>query len=308
MLIIGESIHVISRRVREALESRDKKTLQDLAVRQVEAGAQALDLNIGPQKREGHEIMPWLVDAVQEVVSDDVTLSLDTTNVAAIEAGLKRCKQQAIINSTDATEERMGSMMPLAAQHDAGLIALALGASGLPSTAEARIELVMAQLLPYAEEFGVPMGNLYLDPLVLTVNGMQDQAVQTVTAVHFMKELADPPPKTTCGASNVSNGVPRENRPLLNRVFIAMMMGAGISSAIVDALDGDTMRVINLIENRNPSGAEEDLYLALADAVATGEECQVAPALLENPETKDVAKTINILYNRQIYAHSYLTL
>jgi 5-methyltetrahydrofolate corrinoid/iron sulfur protein methyltransferase len=307
MLIIGESIHVISRRVREALENRDKKTLQDMAVRQVEAGAQALDLNIGPQKREGHEIMPWLVDAVQEVVPD-VTLSLDTTNAAAIEAGLKRCKQQAIINSTDATEERMGSMMPLAARYEAGLIALALGASGLPSTAEARIELVMTQLLPYAEEFGVPMGNLYLDPLVLTVNGMQDQAVQTVTAVNFMKELADPPPKTTCGASNVSNGVPRENRPLLNRVFVAMMMGAGITSAIADALDGDTMRVIKLIEERNPSGAEDDLYLALADAVAAGEEYQVDPALLENPETKDVAKTINILYNRQIYAHSYLTL
>jgi len=95
--------------VREALESRDKKTIQDLAVRQVEHGAQALDLNIGPQKREGHLIMPWVVDAVQEVV--DVPLSLDTTNVAAIEAGLKRCKQQPIINSTDATEARMGAMM-----------------------------------------------------------------------------------------------------------------------------------------------------------------------------------------------------
>ena len=87
MLVIGEAIHVISRRVRRALEEKDKETLQELAVRQVESGANMLDLNIGPQKREGHEIMPWLVDAVQEVV--DVPLSLDTTNVAAIEAGLK---------------------------------------------------------------------------------------------------------------------------------------------------------------------------------------------------------------------------
>jgi 5-methyltetrahydrofolate corrinoid/iron sulfur protein methyltransferase len=199
-------------------------------------------------------------------------------------------------------------MMPLAARYDAGLIALALGESGLPSTAEARIELVMTRLLPYAEEFGVPMGNLYLDPLVLTVNGMQDQATQTVTAVHFMKEISDPPPKTTCGASNVSNGVPAENRPLINQVFTAMMVGAGISSAIVNALDPETVRVIKLIENRDPSGARDELYLALADAVGAGEELGVTPAHLESPETQDVAKTINILYDRQIYAHSYLSL
>ena len=306
MLIIGESIHVISRSVREALENRDKRALQELAVRQVESGAQVLDLNIGPQKREGHEILPWLVDAVQEVV--DVPLSLDTTNTAAIEAGLKQCKRKAIINSTDATEARMGAMMPLAASYDAGLIALALGDSGLPSTAEARLELVLTRIIPFAEEFGVPMENLYLDPLALTVNGMQDQASQTVTAVHYFKEVADPSPKTTCGGSNVSNGVPAENRPLINQVFIVMMMGAGISSAIVNALDTEMVRLIKLIENRNPSNRRDQLYLDLADATGTGEEFQVDAALLEDPETRDMAKTINILYDRQIYAHSYLSL
>ena len=306
MLIIGESIHVISRRVREALENRDAKTLQDLAVRQVEAGAQALDLNIGPQRREGHEIMPWLVDAVQEVV--DVRLSLDTTNVTAIEEGLKRCKQRAIINSTDATEGRMGSMMPLAARYDADLIALALGESGLPSTADARLELVLTRIIPYAEEFGVPTESLYLDPLVLTVNGMQDQALQTVMAVHYFKDVADPAPKTTCGMSNVSNGVPNENRPLVNQVFTAMMMGAGITSAIANALDPEAMRIVNLIQNRDPSNRREQLYLDLADAMHVGEEFEVDRSLLEDPETMDVAKTINILHNRQIYAHGYLSL
>ncbi len=224
MIIIGESIHVISRRVKEALESRDKKTLQDLAVRQVEAGAHMLDLNIGPQKREGHEIMPWLVDALQEVV--DVPFSLDTTNVAAIEAGLERCKQTPMINSTDATEERMSTMMPLAARYGAGLIGLALGESGLPATAEERLDMVMTRIIPTAESYGLSTDNLHLDPLVLTVNGMQDQAVQTVTAVHYFKEVSDPPPKTTCGVSNVSNGVPREGRPLLNQVFMAMTAGS----------------------------------------------------------------------------------
>jgi len=306
VIAIGESIHVISRRVRVALEKRNARTLQDLAVRQVEAGAQILDLNIGPQRREGHEIMPWLVDVLQEVV--DVPFSLDTTNAAAIEAGLKRCRHTAIINSTDATEERMNAMMPLAAEHNAGLIALALGETGLPPTAEARLELVMTNLLPAAERHGLPMENLYLDPLVLTVNGMQDQAIQTVTAVHYFKEVSDPPPSTTAGVSNVSNGVPREGRPLINEVFLAMMMGAGIGSAIVNVLEEGAMSAVRIIETRDTSTRLGELYVALADAVAAAEEFEVEPSMLEDPETSDVAKTINILYNRQIYAHSYLAL
>ena len=306
MIVIGESIHVISPRVRAALEGKDARTLQDLATRQVEAGAQVLDLNIGPQRRQGHEIMPWLVDALQEVV--DVPFSLDTTNAAAIEAGLKRCKHQAIINSTDATEGRMNAMMPLAAEYNARLIALALGEEGLPPSAEARLELVMGNILPAAESHGLPTENLYLDPLVLTVNGMQDQAIQTVTAVHYFKEVSDPPPNTTAGVSNVSNGVPREGRPLINEVFLAMMLGAGIGSAIINPLEEGTMSVIKTIENRDASTRLGQLYVALADAVAAAEEFQVEPSMLEDPETRDVARTIDILYDRQIYAHSYLTL
>jgi len=306
VIVIGESIHVISSRVRVALEERDARTLQDLAVRQVEAGAQMLDLNIGPQRREGHEIMPWLVDVLQEVV--DVPFSLDTTNAAAIEAGLKRCKHTPIINSTDATEERMGAMMPLAAEHNAGLIGLALAETGLPPTAEARLDLVLTRLIPAAEQHGLPMENLYLDPLVLTVNGMQDQAIQTVTAVHYFKEVSDPPPNTTAGVSNVSSGVPAEGRPLINEVFMAMMMGAGIGSAIINSLEEGIMSVVRTIENRDTSTRRGELYVALADAVAAAEEFQVEPSMLEDPEISDVAKTINILYDRQIFAHSYLTL
>ena len=306
MIVIGESIHVISPRVRAALEGKDARTLQDLATRQVEAGAQVLDLNIGPQRRHGHEIMPWLVDALQEVV--DVPFSLDSTNAAAIEAGLKRCKHQAIINSTDATEGRMNAMMPLAVEYNARLIALALGEEGLPPSADARLELVMGSILPTAETHGLPTENLYLDPLVLTVAGMQDQAIQTVTAVHYFKEVSDPPPNTTAGVSNVSNGVPREGRPLINEVFLAMMLGAGIGSAIINALEEGTMSVIKTIENRDTSTRLGQLYVALADAVAAAEEFQVEPSMLEDPETRDVARTIDILYDRQIYAHSYLTL
>ena len=112
MHAIGESIHVISPAVRTAIEGRDKKFIQDLAKRQVAAGAAIIDLNIGPQKKAGPEVMDWMVRTVQEVT--DAPLSLDTTNPLAIEAGLKAVKGKAIINSTDATPERLATLMPLA--------------------------------------------------------------------------------------------------------------------------------------------------------------------------------------------------
>src|SRR5512137_107418 len=100
MLIIGENIHIISPRVKQAIETRDAKFIQSLALRQVKAGAGILDLNIGPQKKRGTEIMPWIVQAVQAVT--DTPLSLDSTNVAAIEAGLQVCKKPALLNSASA--------------------------------------------------------------------------------------------------------------------------------------------------------------------------------------------------------------
>ena len=96
MLIIGENIQILSPRVKEAIDTRSAGYIQELAVMQVEAGAGMLDLNIGPQKKQGHEIMPWIVEAVQDVV--DVPLSLDSTNFAAIEEGLKVCKKRSMIN------------------------------------------------------------------------------------------------------------------------------------------------------------------------------------------------------------------
>ena len=105
MLIIGENIHIIAPPVKAAIEARDAKTIQAMAVAQVEAGAGIVDLNIGPQKKHGHEVMPWIVQAVQEVI--DVPLSLDTTNFAAMEAGLKVCKQPAMLNSASADPDRL---------------------------------------------------------------------------------------------------------------------------------------------------------------------------------------------------------
>lgn len=306
MIAIGESIHVLSNKVKEAIANRDSAFIQSLARGQVERGARVLDLNIGPQKKEGVAVMSWMVETVQEAV--DVTLSLDSTNAAAVEAGLQLAKKKSIINSTDATPERISQMLPLAAKYDAGIIALTLGTKGLPSTADDRIALAMEGILPAAAEYGVPPERIYFDPLVLTVTCNQDQALHTIEAIRFFKQMSDPPPMTTCGLSNVSNGVPAELRSLVNRVYLTMLMGAGLDTAIMDPLDSEIMNVLRILEIRDDSSPLGRVYLALHDAYAAGEPFDPSLVDTSDPAQRDVLKTIEVLENKWIYADSYLKL
>ena len=303
---IGECIHIINKEIRAAIEGRDKAFIQDMAKRQVDSGAKILDLNIGPQKKAGPEVMDWLVNTVQEVV--DVPLSLDTTNAEAIEAGLKACKQQPIINSTNADPARMSVLFPLAAKYDANIIILTLRATGLPVSADARVGILVEDLMPAAEEAGVKMENLYVDPLAMTVNGTQEHAPEVVQATFITKQMMDPPLHMTCGLSNVSNGAPEDVRRVLNRVYLVMLMGAGMDTAILDPFDEELMKAIDIVESRDESTPLGKIYLALADACATGEELDTSICDMNDPQQAEVAKSYRILTNKLIYAHNYLKL
>jgi len=303
---IGERIQIINKNVRAAVEGRDKAFIQDLAKKQVESGAKMLDLNIGPQKKAGPEVMDWLVNTVQEVV--DVPLSLDTTNAEAIEAGLKLCKQKPIINSTNADPARMDVLFPLAAKFNANIITLTLRATGLPVSADARVGILMEDLLPAAEQAGLDMQNIYVDPLAMTVSGTQEHAPEVVNATLVTKQVTEPPLHMTCGLSNVSNGAPEDVRLVLNRIYLVMLMGAGMDSAILDPFDKKLMETITLLENRDDSTALGKVYLALYDACATGEEFDPSIIDMTDPDQAAVAKTVRVLQNKVIYAHNYLNL
>ncbi|MBI2854406.1 MAG: dihydropteroate synthase [Chloroflexi bacterium] len=305
MKVIGESIHVIAPAVRTAIEGRDKAFVQNMAKRQAQKGAYALDLNIGPQKKTGVEVMDWMVRTVQEVV--DLPLSLDTTNAAAIESGLKASKKMAIINSTDATD-RLKVLMPMAAQYDAHIIALTYGGTALPTSADARVELVVEKILPAAMEAGIPSDRLFLDPLVLTVNGNQDQAMQTVEAVRLFKQIAEPAPLTTCGLSNISNSCPTEIRPLMNEVFLIMMLGAGLDAPIADVFDAELMRIPRVLESRDDSTPVNKVYLGIYDAYQSGEKYDPSGADMSDQRVRDIVKTVQVLEGKNLYAHSYLKL
>lgn len=304
MYIIGENIHIISQSVKDAVAARDIKFFQDLAVRQVEAGADALDLNIGPQKKAGHEIMPWLVKGVQEVV--DVPLSLDTTNLAAIEEGLKVAKNQCIVNSSSAEEERLALVPPLAKEYNAKLIALTMGKGGIPVGAEERVNIALEALIPRAMELDIPMEDLLIDPLVLTVSGCQEYCPECVEAVRILKVAGDPPPMTNAGLSNVSNAVPREMRPLINRTCCVMLMAAGLDYAIADPLDEDLQEFIRIVNERDDNTGVGKLIVTLYDKTAAMDKLTVDDVDTGDPEQADIFKTVQILYNDIIYTDSYL--
>jgi len=305
--IIGENIQIISNVVKKAVGERDAKPLQEMAKMQVERGAQMVDLNIGRRKKDGHEVMPWLVEAIHEVVPN-AALSLDTTNSAAIEAGLKRCQElgiEALINSTSADPDRLEATMPLAAEYGSKIIALTMVKS-IPATADGRVQLAMEVILPKAMELGIPMENVYLDPLVMTVKGMQDHAAENLNAIRMFKILSDPPPMTVVGLSNVSNSVPHENRSLINRTFLVMLMAAGLDSAIADPLDEAQNEVIRIIEERDTSTAVGQLLVNLYAATAAMEELDPSLVDMGDPEQAAIYKTLQILNNKVIFADSYL--
>jgi 5-methyltetrahydrofolate corrinoid/iron sulfur protein methyltransferase len=311
MYLIGESIHIISPKVKEALASRDGAFFVQLAQRQKLAGADALDLNIGPQKKAGPEVMDWLVDCMHEAVGD-TTLSFDTTNLAAIEVGLKKTTRNghanAIINSTSAEAERLAAVPPLAAQYGAKLIALTLAKEGIPVSADARVGLAMEKLIPRAQEVGLPMENLWIDPLVLTVSGCQEYVPHCIEAVRMLKMVSDPPPLVNVGLSNVSNQVPGALRPLLNRVYLVMLMAVGLDVAIVDPFDQDLRDAIQIVERRDASTPVGALYLKLHDVVAAGAELEPTDVDLNDPQQADIWKTVQVLLNKIIYTDSYLRL
>jgi cobalamin-dependent methionine synthase I len=305
MYIIGENIHIISDKVKIALAEKEARFFQELAVKQVEAGAAALDINLGPRKKDGEEVFPWMVETVEAVA--DVPLSFDTTNLLGIEAGLKKVtKCQPIINSTSAEPERLEKVPLLAKKYGTKVIALTMGASGIPVAADERVNIALEKLIPRMLEVDLPIEDLIIDPLVLTVSGCQEYCPQLIEAIRTLQFAWDPPPAISVGLSNVSNAVPRENRPLINRVYGAMLMGVGLKMMIADPLDKELKETIRIIEERDDSTPLGRLYLKIADRTAAMEEPAFEDVDMNDPDQAAIWKTIQILLNKVIYADSYL--
>ncbi|MAF33282.1 MAG: dihydropteroate synthase [Desulfobacterales bacterium] len=291
MLLIGESLNVISIKIGRAFRARDPKPIQEEALFQKEKGMDFIDINLGPAKKDGHELMPWVVETVQEVV-DDVPLVLDTSNIDAIEAALKICKLPPLINSIMVRPERYERMVPLAAEHNAHFIALMWGPDGLPRDENERASLCV-ELLYFANEAGVPNENIWVDGIVTPVNIQQPQLMSLMAFQGMVEDIA-PGAKSTCGLSNISNGPPEHLRPILNQTFMVMLQRHGMCSVIADPLDEKLADIAR--------GNRQDI-VDLIYSVMDGN----APDMDSlSKEMQDYAKTVNVILGNTLYSDSWL--
>ncbi len=307
MFVIAENIQIRATRVQEAINERNGAFLQGMARSLAGAGAHMIDLNIGPRKKDGPEVMAWLAETIASVV--DLPLSFDTTNLDAIAAGLRVVRgRKNMLNpgSIVGSPERTERVFSLAVEHGASVIALTLEQTGMPATAEARVSIAMEHLIPAAMQYGLPIEDLYIDPVVLTVKGMQEHPKEIIEAVRACKYVVDPAPKTTCGLSNVSNGVPMENRSLINRTFLVMMLAAGLDSAICDPLDRELMEWARIVEQRDEGTAAGRVLVRLYDAVQNMGDFGPGDVDMADPDQVAIYKTVRILRNEIIFADDYL--
>jgi 5-methyltetrahydrofolate corrinoid/iron sulfur protein methyltransferase len=293
MLLIGESLNVISTKIGRAFKERDPLPIQEEAKKQKELGMDFIDINLGPARKGGPELMEWVVKTVQEVV-DDVPLALDTSNIEAIEAGLAVCKGRPLINSIMCRPARYEKMLPLVTKYKARMIALLWGPHGMPRDEHERAELAV-ELVYAANEAGIANEDIFVDGIVTPVNVQQDQVYSLLQFMPMVQDLGEGL-KSTCGLSNVSNGSPDHLRPILNRTYMVMLEKCGMYSAIADAYDKDLVAIAK--------GKRSDI-VEIVGKVMDEETVDMAPL---SKELQDYVKTTRILLKKALYSDSWLEL
>ena len=297
MLLIGESLNVISTKIGRAFKERDPKPIQEEALFQKEKRMDYIDINLGPAKKDGHELMPWVVKTVQEVVPD-VPLALDTSNISAIEESLKVIKEvpgkSHIINSIMVRPERYEKMVPLAAEYGVDFVALMWGPEGLPRDENERAALCV-ELLYFANEAGIPNEKIWVDGIVTPVNIQQPQAISLMEFQGMLPDMC-PGAKSTCGLSNISNGPPEHLRPILNQTYMVMLEKYGMVSCIADPRDEQLIAIAR--------GERQDI-VDLVYGMMDGNEPDMASL---SKELLDYAKTVNVILGKSLYSDSWLEL
>lgn len=257
-IIIGERIHCISPVIKAAMEKMDPAPILQRAKEQLAAGATYLDVNIGPAEKNGPELMKWAVKLLQENC-DNVPLALDTANKEAIVAGISvynSVKGKPIVNSADAGDRI--SYIDLAAENGAICIALC-SKQGVPSDNEERTAFCL-EMLEHGMSLGMEAEDLWFDPLFLVIKGMQDKQVEMLEFTRWLKEQGF---NSTGGLSNVSNGMPKHIRPIMDSTMVAMAICNGLTSAIVNPCDQRLMEAVKSSDIIMNNSLYADSYLEI---------------------------------------------
>lgn len=299
MILFGESLNVISTVIGKEFKQadpakRNPEVIQKEVLKQKELGMDYIDINLGPAKKFGTELMPWVVNVVQEAVPG-MPLLLDSSNIDAIEAGLKVCKpadKPHIVNSIMVRTARYEKMVPMAAKYDADFVALMWGPDGLPRDENERAALAV-ELLYYANEAGIPNEKIWVDGIVTPVNIQQQQCMSLLNFQMMLEDIA-PGVKSTCGLSNISNGPPEHLRPILNSTFMCMLWKYGMKSVIADPLD---KRQTAIAKGQRQDIV--DLVWGLMDGNDPG-------AASQEGELLEYYKTYKVIMGETLYSDSWL--
>jgi cobalamin-dependent methionine synthase I len=290
MILIGENLNVISQTLGPALKERNAAPIQEMARAETKAGIDLIDLNIGPARKGGDELMAWVVNTVQAVT--DKMLSLDTTNLDAMEAGLKVRQGKVLINSVSLQTSRIDRGLAMANKYDADLIGLLWSNEGMPRDVNERA-MHTVDFVYKANAAGIPNERIWIDPIASPVSVEINQVKACVEFMTMLGEIA-PGCKSTVGLSNVSNGAPAELRCWLNRTYMIMLMRYGLYSAIVDAFDKDLMTIAR--------GQRPDI-VELVHKMMDGEK----PDITSLPkEMANYYRTTRVLMGESLYSHSWL--
>ncbi len=290
MILIGENLNVISQTLGPALKEKNAAPIEAMAKAETEAAVDLIDLNIGPARRGGDELMDWVVKTVQAVT--DKMLSLDTTNLDAMEAGLKACKNKVLINSVSLQTSRMERGLELAQKYNADLIGLLWSNDGMPRDVNERA-MHTVDFIYKANAMGIPNERIWIDPIASPVSVEINQVKACVEFMGMLGEIA-PGCKSTVGLSNISNGAPDALRCWLNRTYMIMLMRYGLYSAIVDAFDEDLKKIAR--------GQRPDI-VDLVHKMMDGEKPDLSSL---SPELVKYAKTVRVLTGESLYSASWL--
>jgi 5-methyltetrahydrofolate corrinoid/iron sulfur protein methyltransferase len=294
MLLIGENLNVINRVIGKAFKEMDPRPIAEEAIRQKEKGMDWIDINLGPARKGGPELMTFVVKTVQEAIGDSLPLCLDTSNIEAMEAGLSVHKGKAIINSIMCRPERYEKLIPLAVKYKANMIALMWGPEGLPRDENERAALAV-ELIYAANEAGVPNEDIFVDGVVTPVNIQQPQLMSLLAFQEMLQDIA-PGAKSTCGLSNISNGPPDDLRPILNRTYMVMLERKGMYSCIADAYDDGLIAIAR--------GKRPDI-VDVIHKVMDGEEVDLGSL---SKELQGYVKTARVILGHSLYSDSWLEL
>ncbi len=290
MILVGENLNIMSKSLGPALKERDPEPVREMAKAENDVDVDYLDLNIGPARKAGDEFMSWVVQTVQEVTPKP--LSLDTTNPIAMEAGLKVCRNKALINSISLQPVRLEQELPLVNKYNAEMIGLLWGIEGMPRDANERC-LLAVDLVYKANEQGIPNERIWIDPIATPVSGDINQLKASFEFLTMLPEIA-PGCKSIVGLSNVSNGTPEHLRQFLNRTFMIMLMKYGLYAAIAPAFDPV---LIDISRGKRPD--LEKLVYGLMD----GEKPDMS---VLTPEQIQHVKTYRVLSGECLYSHAWL--